>query len=88
MRRLRNQKEHCANAKNLPGCHSRACQEQSAAFHGRVEEDTGHKTRVHRADANPVNRVALFRMIASLFLFGMAILWLQVGRIWLEQSLA
>lgn len=28
-------------------------------------------------------RIAFFRMAASLFLFGMAILWLQVGRIWL-----
>jgi len=52
-----------------------------------VEEDTGHKTRVIGRMQTPY-RVALFRMIASLFLFGMAICGCKLDVSGWEQSLA
>jgi hypothetical protein len=47
-----------------------------------VESDTKNGTRLIGRMETPY-RIALFRLTACLFLFGTAIVWLQVGRIWL-----
>ncbi len=82
LRRLRNQGKIAQVQKSSQIVIHVPVRNNQRRFLARVEADADNRTRLIGRMQTPY-RIALFRMVASLFLFGMAILWLQVGRIWL-----